>query len=216
VNLAEGDGLVVEGLTIRLPDERTLIDDLTVDVAAGDALLVTGASGSGKTTLLRSLADLWPFATGTVRRPLGRDAFFLAQQPYVPLGTMRAALTYPAASDTLADDRAAAVLDQVQLPHVADRLDEETDWSRRLSPGEQQRLSFARVLLARPKVVFLDEATSAVDEGMEAALYSLLRAELPDTVIVSVGHRSTLARFHARQLELAGDGGWQEISTPPR
>jgi vitamin B12/bleomycin/antimicrobial peptide transport system ATP-binding/permease protein len=219
VELAEGEGLAVEGLTVRLPDDRTLIDDLTVDVATGDALLVTGASGSGKTTLLRSLADLWPFAVGTVRRPLGRDAFFLTQQPYVPLATMRAALTYPEAADGLADDRAAAVLDQVQLPHLADRLDDETDWSRRLSPGEQQRVSFARVLLARPKVVFLDEATSALDEGMEADLYTLLRTELPDAVIVSVGHRSTLARFHARQLELVGDGAWRydsEISTPQR
>jgi len=216
VRLEQGDGLAVRALTVRLPDERTLIDDLDVDVASGDALLVTGVSGSGKTTLLRSLADLWPFAAGTVRRPVGHDALFLSQQPYVPLGSMRAALTYPEAADTLADDRAAAVLRQVQLPHVADRLDEETDWSRRLSPGEQQRLGFARVLLARPKVVFLDEATSAVDEGMEAALYTLLRAELPDTIIVSVGHRSTLARFHARGLELAGDGGWREVSTQPR
>jgi putative ATP-binding cassette transporter len=211
----EADGLGVDGLTVRLPDERTLIDDLTVDLAAGDALLVTGRSGSGKTTLLRSLADLWPFADGTVRRPLGRDAFFLSQQPYVPLGSLRSALTYPAAGDTLADDRAAAVLGQVQLPQLADRLDDDTDWARRLSPGEQQRLGFARVLLARPKVVFLDEATSAVDEGMEASLYTLLRTELPDTIVVSVGHRSTLTRFHARQLDLTGDGAW-EVSTPRR
>ncbi|MBV9921037.1 MAG: ABC transporter ATP-binding protein/permease, partial [Pseudonocardia sp.] len=213
VDLAAADGLTVQGLSVRLPDERTLIDDLTVEVATGDALLVTGASGSGKTTLLRSLADLWPFADGTVHRPLGGEALFLAQQPYVPLGTMRAALTYPEAADTLADDRAAEVLAQVQLPHLADRLDDEIDWARRLSPGEQQRLGFARVLLARPRVVFLDEATSAVDEGMEAALYALLRAELPDAVIVSVGHRSTLARFHDGRLELSGDGGWQ-VSTP--
>ena len=180
-----------------------------MDLTAGDTLLVTGRSGSGKTTLLRGLADLWPFTDGTVRRPLGRESFFLAQQPYVPLGSLRAGLTYPAAADTLADDRAAAVLRQVQLPHLADRLDEETDWARRLSPGEMQRLNFARVLLARPEVVFLDEATSAVDEGMEAALYELLRAELPDAVLVSVGHRSTLTRFHAERLELVGEGGWQ-------
>jgi putative ATP-binding cassette transporter len=211
----EADGLAVSGLTVRLPDERPLIDDLSVDLAAGDTLLVTGRSGSGKTTLLRSFADLWPFAAGSVRRPLGRDAFFLPQQPYVPLGSLRAGLTYPEAADTLADDRAAAVLGQVQLPQLADRLDDETDWARRLSPGEQQRLGFARVLLARPKVVFLDEATSAVDEGMEASLYTLLRTELPDTIVVSVGHRSTLTRFHALQLDLSGDGAW-EVSTPPR
>ena len=213
--LVEAPGLSVAGLTVRLPDDRPLIEDLDVDLTAGDTLLVTGRSGSGKTTLLRGLADLWPFTEGTVRRPLGREAFFLAQQPYVPLGSLRAGLTYPAAADTLADDRAAAVLRQVQLPHLADRLDEETDWARRLSPGEMQRLNFARVLLARPEVVFLDEATSAVDEGMEAALYELLRAELPDAILVSVGHRSTLSRFHSRQLELVGEGGW-EISTPRR
>jgi vitamin B12/bleomycin/antimicrobial peptide transport system ATP-binding/permease protein len=213
--LVEAPGLAVAGLTVRLPDDRPLIEGLDVDLTAGDTLLVTGRSGSGKTTLLRGLADLWPFTEGTVRRPLGRESFFLAQQPYVPLGSLRAGLTYPAAADTLADDRAAAVLRQVQLPHLADRLDEETDWARRLSPGEMQRLNFARVLLVRPEVVFLDEATSAVDEGMEAALYELLRAELPDAVLVSVGHRSTLARFHERQLDLVGEGGWQ-ISTPRR
>ena len=132
VELVEAPGLSVAGLTVRLPDERPLIENLDVDLTAGDALLVTGRSGSGKTTLLRGLADLWPFVDGTVRRPLNGEAFFLAQQPYVPLGTLRAGLTYPAAADTLADDRAAAVLRQVQLPHLADRLDEETDWSRRL------------------------------------------------------------------------------------
>jgi putative ATP-binding cassette transporter len=213
--LVEAPGLSVAGLTVRLPDDRPLIEDLDVDLTAGDTLLVTGRSGSGKTTLMRGLADLWPFTEGTVRRPQGRESFFLAQQPYVPLGSLRAGLTYPAAADTLADDRAAAVLRQVQLPHLADRLDDETDWARRLSPGEMQRLNFARVLLARPEVVFLDEATSAVDEGMEAALYELLRAELPDAILVSVGHRSTLSRFHSRQLELVGEGAW-EISTPRR
>ena len=101
------------------------------------------------------------------------------------------------------------MLRKVQLPHLADRLDEEMDWARRLSPGEQQRLGFGRVLLARPRVVFLDEATSALDEGLEHTLYTLLREELPETIVVSVGHRSTLNRFHAERLELLGDGRWQ-------
>ena len=101
------------------------------------------------------------------------------------------------------------MLQQVQLPHLVDRLDEEADWARRLSPGEQQRLGFARILLARPRVVFLDEATSALDEGLEHALYTLLREELPDTMIVSVGHRSTLQQFHSERLELLGDGRWE-------
>ena len=116
-----------------------------------------------------------------MRRPLGDDALFLSQQPYVPLGTLRTALAYPGPASGVDDERARRVLDQVQLSHLADRLDDEVDWARRLSPGEQQRLGFARVLLARPRVVFLDEATSAVDEGLEHSLYSLLRDELSDT-----------------------------------
>ncbi len=209
VNLQEGDGLEVRDLTVRLPDERVLVDDLDLHLEAGASLFVTGPSGSGKTTLLRSLADLWPWAEGTVRRPAGDDALFLSQQPYLPLGSLRAALAYPGPADDVDDESAAAVLRQVQLPHLAERLDDETDWSRRLSPGEQQRLGFARVLLVRPRVVFLDEATSALDEGLEHTLYTLLREELPETVVVSVGHRSTLNRFHAERLELLGDGRWQ-------
>jgi putative ATP-binding cassette transporter len=209
VRLEEGDGLDVRDLTVRLPDDRVLIGDIDLRLPAGGALLVSGASGSGKTTLLRSLSGLWPFADGTVRRPLGDDTLFLSQQPYVPLGTLRTALAYPGPAEGVDDAQAHRVLGQVHLSHLADRLDDEVDWARRLSPGEQQRLGFARILLARPRVVFLDEATSAVDEGLEHSLYSLLRDELPDSVVVSVGHRSTLNRFHADRLELLGDGRWQ-------
>jgi putative ATP-binding cassette transporter len=209
VQLEDGDGLEVHDLTVRLPDDRTLVDELDLSLTAGDALLVTGASGSGKTTLLRSMADLWPYAGGLVRRPLDDGALFLSQQPYVPLGTLRAALSYPQPADGVDDEQAVRVLRQVQLPHLADRLEDEVDWARRLSPGEQQRLGFARVLITRPRVVFLDEATSALDEGLEHTLYTLLRDELPDCVVVSVGHRSTLNHFHDERLELLGDGRWQ-------
>jgi putative ATP-binding cassette transporter len=209
VAIEEGDGLSVRDLTVRMPDDRVLVDDLDLQLAAGGSLFVTGRSGSGKTTLLRSLADLWPYADGTVHRPLGGDALFLSQQPYLPLGTLRTALAYPGPATGVDDERAIAMLRRVQLLHLADRLDEEMDWARRLSPGEQQRLGFGRVLLARPRVVFLDEATSALDEGLEHTLYTLLREELPETIIVSVGHRSTLNQFHAERLELLGDGRWQ-------
>ncbi|MDT7576683.1 MAG: vitamin B12/bleomycin/antimicrobial peptide transport system ATP-binding/permease protein [Pseudonocardiales bacterium] len=207
VTTEEGDGLQVRDLTVRLPDERLLIESLNLRLTPGDALLIAGPSGSGKTTLLRSLADLWPYAEGSVRRPLADGAFFLSQQPYVPLGPLRTALAYPATE--IDDTRAQAVLRQVQLPQLADRLDDDIDWSHQLSPGEQQRLGFARILLARPRLVFLDEATSALDEGLEQTLYTLLRDELPDAVVVSVGHRSGLSRLHDNRLDLRGDGGWE-------
>jgi putative ATP-binding cassette transporter len=207
VTTEDGEGLEVRDLTVRLPDDRLLISALDLRLTPGDALLVAGPSGSGKTTLLRSLADLWPYAEGSVRRPLGDEALFLSQQPYLPLGTLRTALAYPATQ--VDDTQAQAVLRQVQLPQLADRLDEDVDWSKQLSPGEQQRLGFAAVLLARPRLVFLDEATSALDEGLEHMLYTLLREELPETVVVSVGHRSTLNQFHASRLDLRGDGRWE-------
>jgi putative ATP-binding cassette transporter len=209
VRLEEGEGLEVRGLTVRVPDDRTLVDGLDLRVAPGSSLLVTGRSGGGKTTLLRSMADLWPWTGGLVRRPLGDDSLFVSQQPYVPLGSLRTALAYPAPRDRIDDAQAAQVLRQVQLPHLVDRLDEETDWAHLLSPGEQQRLGFARVLLTRPRVVFLDEATSALDEGLEHTLYTLLREELPDCTIVSIGHRGSLCQFHDEVLELLGDGIWQ-------
>jgi vitamin B12/bleomycin/antimicrobial peptide transport system ATP-binding/permease protein len=209
VTLEEGDGVQVRGLTVRLPDDQVLVDDLDLSLSAGDSLFITGRSGTGKTTLLRSLADLWPWAQGSVRRPVGDDALFLSQQPYLPLGSLRTALAYPEVAEGIDDARAGEMLRRVQLPHLVDRLDEEADWARRLSPGEQQRLGFARVLLTRPRVVFLDEATSALDEGLEQTLYTTLREELPETVVVSVGHRSTLNQFHDERLELLGEGRWQ-------
>jgi vitamin B12/bleomycin/antimicrobial peptide transport system ATP-binding/permease protein len=202
-------GLGVRDLDIRLPDGRPLLTDLDLDLAGGEALLVRGASGSGKTTLLRSLAGLWPYVNGTVERPLDGRVMFCGQQPYLPLGTLRAALAYPSAAETLRDDQAIETLRAVQLGHLAERLDVETDWSRTLSPGEQQRLAFGRILIERPALAFLDETTSALDEGMEHSIYELLRERLPDLTIVSVGHRSSLERLHSNELTLLGEGQWE-------
>jgi vitamin B12/bleomycin/antimicrobial peptide transport system ATP-binding/permease protein len=202
-------GLGIRDLDVRLPDGRPLLTDLDLDLRAGEALVVKGQSGSGKTTLLRSLAGLWPYVEGTISRPeLGRT-LFCAQQPYLPLGSMRAALAYPSPAASLSDDDARDTLRAVQLGYLADRLDVETDWSRTLSPGEQQRLAFGRILVARPSLVFLDETTSALDEGMEHALYELVRERLPECTVVSVGHGSTLDSLHTNELTLVGDGRWE-------
>ncbi len=205
------DGAVdIEGVEVRTPDGDQLIDSLDLHLSEGDALVITGPSGSGKTTLLRSLAQLWPYGSGTLRCPVGpNQTMFLSQLPYVPLGDLRSVVSYPAESGDIPDAALRDMLVKVMLPHLVDLLDEEQDWVKVLSPGEQQRVAFARVLLTRPKAVFVDEATSAMDEGLELTMYRLLRAELPGTVLVSVSHRSTVERHHQQRLELLGEGRWQ-------
>ena len=173
-------------------------------------MVITGPSGAGKTTLLRSLAELWPAATGTWRRPAGpHETMFISQLPYVPLGNLRAVVSYPAEPGDIDDARLRDVLNQVALPRLRDRLDEDQDWAKVLSPGEQQRIAFARILLTQPKAVFLDEATSALDENLEFALYELLHTQLPDTIVVSVSHHSSVEQHHERHLELLGEGQWR-------
>jgi len=197
------------GIEVRTPAGDSLIDSLDVELDTGDSLVITGRSGAGKTTLLRSLAELWPYASGTLCRPEGDNAtMFLSQLPYVPLGNLRVVVCYPNSPDEIADDKLRETLSKVALAPLIDRLDEERDWAKVLSPGEQQRVAFARVLLTKPKAIFLDEATSALDEGLEYALYQLLRSELPDCVVVSVSHRRAVEQHHAQHLELLGGGEW--------
>jgi putative ATP-binding cassette transporter len=204
----DGSRLALLGVTVNRPDDHALIRDLSLEVAPGQPLLVRGPSGAGKTTLLRMIAGIWPHGSGEIIRP-DTSALFLAQKPYLPLGTLRQALHYPQPADAVPPGQDEAILDRVQLGHLHDRLDVEDDWSRILSLGEQQRLAFGRLLIARPQAAFLDEATSAMDEGLEDAMYRLLREQLPDARIISVGHRSTLRRHHGVELSLQGEsGGW--------
>ncbi|MCW3152232.1 ABC transporter ATP-binding protein/permease [Achromobacter spanius] len=202
------DGLDINGVTVRRPDGHALLQGLNLRLHPGQTLLIKGPSGSGKTTLLRALAGLWPYAQGHVRRPEGTAALFLSQRPYLPLGDLRSAVAYPGQALPQDDARLVDALRLVNLGHLSHRLDEVADWSRILSIGEQQRVAFARVLFNRPAIVFLDEATSATDEGLEHMLYGLLRSALPDCMLVSVGHRSTLDPFHTHRLHLDGAGGW--------
>jgi vitamin B12/bleomycin/antimicrobial peptide transport system ATP-binding/permease protein len=205
------DGAVeLDDVEVRTPDGKQLIKPLDMRLEIGDTLVITGPSGSGKTTLLRSLAELWPFCSGTLTRPCGpNETMFLSQLPYVPLGDLRAVVTYPGKEGTIDDRTLRYTLQKVALPHLVGRLDEVQDWAKVLSPGEQQRIAFARILLTKPKVVFCDEATSALDEGLEFLCYNLVRTELPDTILVSVSHRRTVDQHHTHELELLGDGEWR-------
>jgi vitamin B12/bleomycin/antimicrobial peptide transport system ATP-binding/permease protein len=205
------DGSVrLDGIEVRTPTGEQLINPLDVQLNRGDSLVVVGPSGVGKTTLLRSLAELWPFASGTLSRPDGdNQTMFLSQLPYVPLGDLRGVVSYPNKPGDICDDTLRATLTKVALAPLGARLDEEEDWAKVLSPGEQQRIAFGRILLTKPRAVFLDEATSALDPGLEFALYQLVRTELPDCVVVSVSHRPTVEQHHEHLLELLGEGQWR-------
>lgn len=211
------DVVELDDVEVRSPAGVQLIDPLDVRLTAGESLVITGSSGSGKTTLLRSLAGLWPYASGSACLPGGdHRTLFLSQLPYLPLGDLRTVVSYPATAGTYGDSALSTVLESVALGHLVNRLDEEQDWAKLLSPGEQQRIAFARVLLTKPKAVFLDESTSALDEGQEFTLYRLVRTELPDTIVVSVSHRGTIEQHHDRCLQLLGDGHWRlsEVADP--
>ncbi|MUL49164.1 ABC transporter ATP-binding protein/permease [Mycobacterium sp. CBMA293] len=202
--------ITLESVAVSTPDGRQLIEPLDLCLTPGEALVVTGPSGAGKTTLLRSLAKMWPYCSGTMRSPQDEnETMFLSQLPYVPLGDLRAVVSYPGKEGSRTDDELREVLTKVALPHLLERLDEAQDWAKVLSPGEQQRVAFARVLLNRPRAVFFDESTSALDEGLEMMLYQLVRNELPETTVVSVSHRSTVEQHHEQELELLGNGSWR-------
>lgn len=194
--------LEVDGLDLQLPDGKPLIAQASLAVQAGEAVLISGPSGSGKSTLFRALAGLWPFGSGRIRLPADAKLMFLPQKPYMPQGSFAQALSYPEPAANTSDEAKRQALIDCGLEPFADRLQEDQNWSQALSPGEQQRVAFARVLLKRPDWVFLDEATASLDTPLEQALYARLRQRLPNLTIVSIGHRPGVADYHERQLEL--------------
>ena len=199
--------VIFKGLSIKNPFGRTLINNVNLTLPQGASLLIQGDSGVGKTTLLRTAAGLWSYSQGTVYCPLDSQ-LFLAQKNYLPQGDLSTALAYPKNSADIDRPLAEEILRKVQLGHLIERLEQEQDWTRILSLGEQQRLAFGRLLLHKPKVAFLDEATASMDEGLEDAMYRLLKSELPNMTLISVGHRSTLKRYHRQQLQIFADGSW--------
>ncbi|MCO7038328.1 ABC transporter ATP-binding protein/permease [Pseudomonas carnis] len=200
----EGERLVIKDLGMDLADGRHLLTDADMTVEPGQRVMLSGRSGSGKSTLLRAMGHLWPAGHGSIRLPATRY-LFLPQKPYLPIGTLKTVLSYPQDDSVYSPERYAQVLETCRLPHLVSRLDEANHWQRMLSPGEQQRLAFARALLFAPRWLYMDEATSAMDEEDEATLYQALIDELPALSIVSVGHRSSLKRFHGRHVRI--DGG---------
>ena len=195
----EGPALQVDGLDLALPDGRLLLQGASLRVDAGESVLLSGPSGSGKSTLFRALAGLWPYGAGRVEVP-PEPTLFLPQRPYIAQGSLRAALSYPAGPGAFTDAQMVEALVSCRLDHLTGRLDEEWNWAQRLSPGEQQRLAFARARLLRPRWLFLDEATSALDEEAETAMYQGLKAALPEVAVLSIAHRPGAARHHARRL----------------
>jgi putative ATP-binding cassette transporter len=200
------DSIELRQLLVRLPNGSPLVSADGFSIRSHERTLVTGPSGAGKSTLFRAIAGIWPFGTGAIAIPSGATLMMLPQRPYFPVGSLKAAIVYPAEASAYNAELVGDALACVGLPQLVSRLEEEAHWNRMLSLGEQQRLGVARALLHAPQYLFLDEATASLDEASEAALYGLLTAKLPATTVVSIGHRSTLAAFHQRNVVLARDG----------
>ena len=200
-NLAEPGGLRLQNLSVTLADGSAVVNEADVEIGRGEKVLVVGESGTGKSTLVRAIAGLWPWGTGEIQ--IAPDGlFFMPQTPYVPLGTLRRAVTYPLSPDDVEDDAVRKTVEEVGLGNFLDRLDEDGKWEHVLSGGEKQRLAFARALLQRPDTIVMDEATAALDPPSQEQLMRLLLERLPDATVISVGHRPELETFHTRKLVL--------------
>ncbi len=210
-----GPNLTLEDVNSALPNGRVLLAQVQLRLMAGENTLISGASGVGKSTLFRALSGIWPFGEGRVVLPMNARLMFLPQRPYLPIGSLREAVAYPADPAGLSDEVIAAALRDSQLPELASQLDESAHWAQRLSPGEQQRLGVARALLNQPDWLFLDEATSALDANTEQHLYRLLGERLPQTTLVSIAHQPTLAAFHARKIVLTVQGEGAVVGDAP-
>lgn len=202
-NEGQEAALRLDDLSVALDDGTAILDDTEVAIMPGERVLIAGESGTGKSTLVRAIAGLWPWGGGAVEVKKGATLFLLPQRPYVPVGSLKRAATYPDAPDSKSDEDVAKALEEVGLAHVVEKMSEEGPWDQTLSGGEKQRLAIARILLHNPDIVVLDEATAALDPTSQDDLMALLVERAPDTTIVSVGHRPELERFHTRKLTLA-------------
>jgi len=208
--------LAFRNVSVLLADGQVLIKEATAEFGPGERVLIVGESGSGKSTLFRAIAGLWPWGTGTILLPPRETIMFMPQRPYLPLGTLRTALAYPSAPDAFSTEVLKAALVRVGCAEFAPLLDREERWDRLLSVGEQQRLAFARLLLHRPRWVFLDEATAALDEENQRRVMSIFDEELAGATLISIGHRPGLERYHTRLLELTASPTGPGLTRRPR
>ncbi len=208
--------LTFQGLKILRPDGQSVIDDASANILPGDRVLIVGETGAGKSTLFRAIAGLWPWGSGTIKTPPLESMAFMPQRPYLPLGTLRYALTYPVAPETFSNDVLQKALERCGLDELYAALDQEGRWDKGLSLGEQQRLAFARLILHRPPWVFLDEATAALDQESQHRVMTLFNDELKDTTVLSIGHRPDLATYHTRTLQIIHDSGGDRLKLKPR
>jgi putative ATP-binding cassette transporter len=199
--------LAFRNVSILLADGRVLIKEASAEFGPGDRVLIVGESGSGKSSLFRAIAGLWPWGSGTILLPPRETLMFMPQKPYLPLGTLRTALAYPSPPEKFSTEELRAALERVNLRDYAALLDREERWDRLMSMGEQQRLAFARLLLQKPRWIFLDEATAALDDENQARVMSIFDEELAGATLISIGHRAGLERYHTRTLELAESHG---------
>jgi putative ATP-binding cassette transporter len=205
-------GLTLEHLALSLPQGTPLLSDTSLRLAPGENVLITGPSGAGKSTLFRAMAGIWPYWKGAIKLPKGARLLFLPQKAYLPIGTLKDALAYPAQSEAVSEEDAAEALAAVGLGNLSPDLAREENWGQVLSGGEQQRVAFARALLNKPEWLFLDEASASLPEQAQADLYALLRERLPQTTLVSIGHRDSLAQFHAKRLRWEVGAGKPQLA----